>query len=200
MKYSLKLNQVREILGLEVKLESAKLQDGATVVEYEKLEIGMPLFVVSAEGDVKTPAPEGYHTLEDGTVIKVDAQGVISEIATEEAEIAEDEAPIADEAVVEVAGEEVKPEEVSVDVAMEEAIIEKVQEKIAEQMKAIFEAVEEVAKEVSTVKEEMSAMKTKMEKFAKAPAATAAPKVTSINNDEFGGIDAKVEFMKSLRK
>ena len=48
MKYSLKLNQVREILGMEVKLESAKLQDGVTVVEYEKLEPGMPVFVVSS--------------------------------------------------------------------------------------------------------------------------------------------------------
>ena len=197
--YKLKLNQVREILGMEVKLESAKLQDGVTVVEYEKLEPGMPVFVVSEDGSVKTPAPEGYHTLEDGTVIKVDAQGVIAEITTEEAEATEDEAPVAEEAVVEVAGEEVI-DEPKIDVAMEESIIEKVTEKVAEQMKAIFEAVEEVAKEVSTVKEEMSAMKTKMEKFAKAPAAAAAPRVTNITNEEFGALESKVEFLKSLRK
>jgi hypothetical protein len=54
--YKLKLNQVREILGMEVRLESAKLQDGVTVVEYEKLEVGMPVFVVSEDGSVKTPA------------------------------------------------------------------------------------------------------------------------------------------------
>jgi hypothetical protein len=197
--YKLKLNQVREILGMEVRLESAKLQDGVTVVEYEKLEVGMPVFVVSEDGSVKTPAPEGYHTLEDGTVIKVDAQGVIAEITTEEAEATEDEAPVAEEAVVEVAGEEVI-DEPKIDVAMEESIIEKVTEKVAEQMKAIFEAVEEVAKEVSIVKEEMSAMKTKMEKFAKAPAAAAAPKVTNITNEEFGALESKVEFLKSLRK
>lgn len=196
--YGLKLNQVREVLGMEVKLESAKLQDGVTVIEYEKLEPGMPVFVVSAEGDVKTPAPEGSHILEDGTEIEVDAQGIIMEISSKEAEEAE-EAPVADEAIVEVAGEEAKVEE-KIDVAMEEAIIEKVQEKIAEKMKAIFEAVEEVAKEVSMIKEEMGAMKTKMEKFAKAPAAAAAPKVTSITNEEFGGIDAKIELLKSLRK
>jgi len=197
--YVTKLNKVREILGLEVKLESAKLQDGVTVVEYEKLEPGVPVFVVSEDGSTKTPAPEGYHKLEDGTVIKVDAQGVISEITTEEAEVTEDEAPIADEAVVEVSGEEVV-EEPKIDVAMEEEIISKIEEKVAEKMKAIFEAVEEVAKEVSTIKEEMSAMKTKMEKFAKAPAAAAAPKVTNVTNEEFGGIDAKVELLKSLRK
>lgn len=198
--YKLKLNQVREILGMEVKLESAKLQDGVTVIEYEKLEPGMPVFVVSEDGSTKTPAPEGEHVLEDGTVIEVDAQGIIMEISAKEEEAIEEEAPVADEAVVEVSGEEAKVEDPSMDVAMEEKIIEKVQEKIAEQMKAIFEAVEEIAKEVSTVKEEMSAMKTKMEKFAKAPAAAAAPKVTNISNEEFGGIDAKVDFIKSLRK
>ena len=197
--YKLKLNQVREILGLEVKLESAKLQDGVTVVEYEKLEPGMPVFVISEDGSTKTPVGEGKHVLEDGTVIEVDAQGIIMEISSKEEEIAE-EAPVAEEAVVEVSGEEVAPEEPKIDVAMEEQIVEKVQEKVAEQMKAIFEAVEEVAKEVSTIKEEMSAMKTKMEKFAKAPAAAAAPKVTNVTNEEFGGIDAKVEFIKSLRK
>lgn len=197
--YKLKLNQVREILGMEVRLESAKLKDGVTVIEYEKLEPGMPVFVVSAEGDVKTPAPEGDHVLEDGTIIEVDANGIIMEISSVESEIAEEEAPIADEAVVEVSGEEAKVEE-KIDVAMQEEIIEKVQEKIAEKMKAVFEAVEEVAKEVSTIKEEMGAMKTKMEKFSKAPAAVAAPKVTNISNEEFGGIDAKVDFLKSLRK
>jgi len=197
--YKLKLNQVREILGMDVKLESAKLQDGVTVVEYEKLEVGMPVFVVSEDGSTKTPAPEGEHVLEDGTVIEVDAQGVIAEISTKEAEVAEDEAPVAEEAVIEVAGEEVI-EEPKIDVAMEESIIEKVTEKVAEQMKAIFEAVEEVAKEVSIVKEEMGAMKTKMEKFAKAPAAAAAPRVTNITNEEFSALESKVEFIKSLRK
>jgi len=197
--YKLKLNQVREVLGMEVKLESAKLKDGVTVVEYEKLEPGMPVFVVSEDGSTKTPAPEGDHVLEDGTIIEVDAQGIIMEISSEESEAAEEEAPVTDEAVVEVAGEEAMPE-TKIDVAMEEKIIEKVEEKIAEKMKAIFEAVEEVAKEVSGIKEEMSAMKTKMEKFAKAPAAVAAPKVTNISAEEFSGLDAKVEFIKSLRK
>jgi hypothetical protein len=196
--YKLKLNQVREILGMEVKLETAKLQDGVTVVEYEKLEPGMPVFVVSEDGSTKTPAPEGEHTLEDGTVIEVDAQGIIMEISSKEEEATDEEAPIADEAVVEVSGEAAP--EPKMDVAMEEAIIDKVTEKVAEKMKAVFEAVEEVAKEVSSIKEEMGAMKTKMEKFAKAPAAAAAPKVTNISNEEFGGIDAKIEFIKSLRK
>lgn len=191
--YKLKLNQVREILGMEVKLESAKLQDGVTVVEYEKLEPGMPVFVVSEDGSTKTPAPEGEHVLEDGTVIEVDAQGVIMEISAKEEEATDEEAPIVDEAVVEVAGaaESDVPAESPVDVAMAA---------IHEKMKVCMEAITEVAKDVSNIKEEMGAMKTKMEKFAKAPAAAAAPRVTNVTNEEFGGIDAKVELLKSLRK
>lgn len=191
--YKLKLNQVREILGMEIKLESAKLKDGVTVVEYEKLEPGMPVFVVSEDGSTKTPAPIGEHVLEDGTIIEVDAQGVIMEISSVDTELAEDDAEVADEAVVEVSGEAM-PEQ-KVDVAMTD-----IEERIEEKMKMVFEAVEEVAKEVSAIKEEMGAMKTKMEKFAKAPAAAAAPKVTNISNEEFGGIDAKIAFMNSLRK
>ena len=87
--YKLKLNQIREVLNMPIKFETAKLQDG-TIVEVEKLEVGFPVMIVAEDGS-KTPAPEGYHTLEDGTKIKVDANGIIAEIATAEAEVAEGE-------------------------------------------------------------------------------------------------------------
>lgn len=190
--YKLKLNQVREILGMDIKLESAKLQDGVTVIEYEKLEPGMPIFVVSEDGSTKSPAPEGEHVLEDGTIVQVDAQGVIVEISSaEEDAIPEEEAPVADVATVQVSGEEVPAEVNPADGAIADLV---------EKMKVCMEAITEVAKEVSGIKEEMGAMKTKMEKFAKAPAAAAAPKVTNLSAEEFGGIDAKVELLKSLRK
>jgi hypothetical protein len=198
MKYTLKLNQVREVLGMEVKLEAAKLIDGVTAVEYERLEPGFPLFVIAEDGTTKTPAPAGYHTLEDGTKIEVDNAGMIIEVSAEEGETTE-EAPIAEETVVEVSGEEMPMEDPKVSVAMEEAIVEKVIEKVGEKMKAIFEAVEEVAKEVAVVKEEMGAMKTKMEKFSKAPAATSIPKIVDAPKT-FDAFDAKVEAIKSAMK
>jgi hypothetical protein len=197
MKYTLKLNQVREVLGMEVKLEAAKLIDGVTAVEYERLEPGFPLFVISEDGSTKMPAPAGYHTLEDGTEIEVDNSGMIIEVSAKE-EVTETEAPVADETVVEVSGEEII-EDPKVDVAMEETIIEKVTEKIGEKMKAIFEAVEEVAKEVAMIKEEMGAMRTKMEKFSKAPAATSIPKIVDAPKT-FDAFDAKVEAIKSAMK
>lgn len=198
MTYKLKLNQVREILGMEVKLEAAKLIDGVTMVEYERLEPGFPLFVIAEDGSTMAPAPAGEHKLEDGTTIEVDAAGMIIEVSKEEAELEEEEAPVAAEDVVEVSGEEVADVE-KVDVGLEEAIIEKVEEKVAEKMKAIFEAVEEVAKEVAAVKEEMGAMKTKMEKFSKAPAATAIPKVTPVET-AFDAFENKVAALKSVLK
>ena len=198
MTYKLKLNQVREVLGMEVKLEAVKLIDGVTTVEYERLEPGFPLFVIAEDGTTKTPAPAGEHTLEDGTTIEVDNAGMIMEVSAKEEEITE-EAPVADATVVEVSGEEMPMEDPKVSVAMEDTIVERVTEKVAETMKAIFEAVEEVAKEVSTIKEEMGAMRTKMEKFSKAPAATSIPKIVDAAKT-FDSFDAKVEAIKSAMK
>ena len=202
MTYKLKLNQVREILGMEVKFESAKLVDG-TVLEYERLEPGFGVLIVAADGS-KSPAPAGEHVLEDGTKIELDEAGLIIEVSAAGEEEAEAESEAGAEApIVEVSGaaEEVAVEEPKIDVAMEDAIIEKVTDKVAEQMKAIFEAVEEVAKEVSIVKEEMSAMKTKMEKFSKMPAAAPIAKVATANAvDDINSIDVKLAAIKNAMK
>ena len=63
----------------------------------------------------------------------------------------------------------------------------------------LFAAIEECAAEISKVKEEMGAMKTKMEKFAKAPAGVKVPKTGEIET-KFDAIDAKVAALKELRK
>lgn len=59
----------------------ATLTDGKTVVEYEALEVGVPVFVV-ADGEM-IPAPEGTHSLSgdmEGVSIVVNAEGVITEV------------------------------------------------------------------------------------------------------------------------
>lgn len=194
--YKLKLNQIREVLGMDIKMEIAKLVDGVTEIEYEKLETGFPVFIIAEDGVTKSPAPAGYHKLEDGTTIELDAAGMIVEISSEEDEAEEDATEITED-VVEVSGEEVAVEE-PVSVAMEE-ILPVIEEKVNEKMKMIFEVVEEVAKEVAGIKEEMGAMKTKMEKFSKMPAAAAAPKMTA-STEKFDSFEAKLDFIKSLKK
>ena len=208
MTYKLKLNQVREVLGIEVKFETAKLIDGVTVLEYEKLEPGFEAYILAEDGS-KVLAPAGEHMLEDGiTKIEVDESGIIMEVSREDAEVEEE--------VVEVSGskefEEKKEDEISVAMAgmIEEKVAEKVaemakkfaEEKVAEvideKMKMIFEVVDEVAKEVATIKEEMGAFKAKFEKFAKSPAAGAPNKINANVNEALNNVEAKAEFLKGI--
>jgi len=95
--YKLKLNQVRELLGVEVSLEKIVLVDGTEVMT-EKLEVGYPVF--DAENN---SVGVGEHTMADGTMFKTDEMGIITEIVF--AEVEETEAPV--EVTVEAAVEEV---------------------------------------------------------------------------------------------
>lgn len=64
--------------------ESSVLADGVTTIEYDALEVGMPVFVV-ADGE-RIPAPEGTHALSGdlaGVSIVVDAEGIITEVIDE---------------------------------------------------------------------------------------------------------------------
>lgn len=60
--------KIKRILFGEQKFEQAKLKDG-TIVSWEgELAEGVALFVIETDGN-QVPAPDGEHTLEDGTVI-----------------------------------------------------------------------------------------------------------------------------------
>jgi hypothetical protein len=190
--YKLKLNQIREVLGMPVKLERATLADG-TVVEVEKLEVGFPVSIVAEDGSM-TPAPEGEHTLEDGTKIMVDANGAIVEIMP-----AETVAVAAQEEEVEEVQEMELPEGIKEIVS--EIVEEKMKDKVEEAMKMVYAAVEEIATEVATVKEEMGAMKEKMQKFAKTPAGSPVPKATAEKvNEKLDSVEARIATVNELKK
>ena len=94
------LNKVRVLLGMEVKLETMKLGDGVTVLEAEMFEAGNEVFVVT-EDEQKIALPIGEYELEDGRILVVVEEGIISEIKEkeeEEEEAPEEEAPIEEEA------------------------------------------------------------------------------------------------------
>ena len=85
---------------MEVKLETMKLSDGVTVLEAEMFEAGNEVFVVT-EDEQKIALPIGEYELEDGRILIVVEEGVISEIKekeAEEVEAPEEEAPIEEEA------------------------------------------------------------------------------------------------------
>jgi hypothetical protein len=182
MNYKNKLNQIRVVLGLQVKLASAKLDDGVTVVEAEEFAPGAALSVVAADGS-KSPAPAGEHILEDGSVVLVDESGSIVSIETKAVEdvekVVEEEAnkvKMADEAPVD-GSEPVAPKK-------EDAVID---EKIAEVMKKVMMAIEPLVNDIAEVKSKMAKMEESYAKFAKAPAAS---KITTMN-------DSKTEFAQT---
>lgn len=92
-----KLKSVREFLEqkfsvklkleeMEIKLAQMKLADGVTVLEFDSLEVGKDIFIVSENGNV--PLPIGEYELEDGQMLEVYEDGIIGEVAAKEEEAA----------------------------------------------------------------------------------------------------------------
>lgn len=79
------VDMIKQILGLksEAFFES-KTEQGIAVKIEGDLEVGKKVYVSTEEGMI--PAPPGMHTLEDGSEIEVDEDGVISKIKMGETE------------------------------------------------------------------------------------------------------------------
>lgn len=155
------INKIKTLLGLEVKLEQMKLDNG-TVLEAEVFEAGAEIFIVNEEDRI--PVPMGEYSLEDGKVLIVLEDGIIGEIkeATEEAAPAEE--PAAEvEVEVEAEAEVTSPKKVveSITKEMFFSEIEKLRNEIAELKAATTVVKDEV--ELSAVVEtkvELSAEET----------------------------------------
>ena len=142
------LNKVRELLGMEVKLGTRKLDDGVTTIEAEEFEAGFQVVIVT-EDEQKIPLPVGEYKLEDGLLLVVTEEGLIAEIKEAEAE----------EEVIE---EEAKKEE-----EYEEEV-----EASVEEAKPIKKTVESIVKEtffseMEALKKENEELKSELEKFSK---------------------------------
>lgn len=201
MKYNNKLNQIRLILGLQVKLASEKLKDGV-MVEAEEFAPGMDLMVVAEDGS-KSPAPAGEHITESGKKIVVDEAGKI--VSVEEAKAESEDAKV--EIEVEKQAEPVKSGEQPVKMA-EEAPIDgsepvapkkedAVDDKIAEAMKKVMAALEPMVQEMAELKSKVAKMEEAYAKFGKAPAAGKIPTMSESGKAEQVDI---VEKFKELRK
>jgi hypothetical protein len=94
MKNSL-INQIKTLLGMEVKLEQMMLADGVTVLEADAFEPEMEIVIVT-EDDQKIPVPVGEYEMEDGRILVVENEGIISEMKEMETE---EEAPEVEEEV-----------------------------------------------------------------------------------------------------
>lgn len=139
------LNKVRELLGMEVKLETMKLDDNITVVEAESFEAGNEVVVVT-EDEQKIPLPVGSYNLEDGRVLVVAEEGIIAEVKEKE--------------------EEAPEVEVEVEAPAEEAPME--EEMSTEPTQTIKKTIESVVKEtffaeMEALKKENEELKAKLE-------------------------------------
>ena len=94
------INKIKELLGMEVKLEMMKLADGVTVLEADAFEMDNEVFVVT-EDEQKIPLPVGEYELENGMILVVEVEGIIKEVkeVEKEEEVVEEE--VAPEAEVE---------------------------------------------------------------------------------------------------
>ena len=100
------IDQIKTLLGIEVKLEEMKLENG-TIVSADSFEKDKEIFIVT--DDEKVAMPVGEYLLEDGRLVVVSEEGMIADVR----EVA-DEAPE-------------KEEEVTSDLADEEEVKEEVE-------------------------------------------------------------------------
>jgi hypothetical protein len=141
MKNSL-INQIKTLLGMEVKLEQMKLMDGVTVLEADSFEAGNEVFIVT-EDEQKIPLPIGEYEFEDGRMLIVVEEGMISEVKEKEME----------EPEVEVEVETEKKEEMETEKPTAKKTIESVVKE------TFFSEIEKLKEENETLKAELSKLK-----------------------------------------
>ena len=127
------LNKARVLLGLEVKLEQMKLDNGA-ILEAEVFEAGAEIFVVADEERVAVPVGE-YEA--EGKTIIVSEEGIIGEVKEASAE---------EEAPAETEAEEVEEEELSTETASPKKIVKSISEEM------FFSEIEKLRTEINELK------------------------------------------------
>lgn len=85
---------IKALLGMEVKFESMKLDNGVTI-EAESFEADREVFIV--QDNERVALPVGEYDLENGQVLVVAEEGIISELKEKSEEPAQEEAPAQDE-------------------------------------------------------------------------------------------------------
>ena len=158
------LNKVRELLGMEIKLEQRKLEDGVTIIEADAFEAEAEVVIIT-EDEQRIPLPIGEYKMDDGMILVIAEEGIIAEIKEEaaEEEVIEEEAEKEyEEKEEEMATEEAKPVKKVVESVSKETYFSEIEalKKENEELKSQIEKlskVEEVTEEVVEEKTELSA-------------------------------------------
>lgn len=183
MKNSTLLEKIKALLSNEIKLEQMLMGDGVTKIEAETFEAGKEVFVVT-EDEQKIAVPVGEYELEDGRILVIVEEGIISEVKEKEEEV-----------------EEVKEEEVTEEMPVEEEMSEA---PVSTPKKTIESIVKETFfSEMEKLKEENEALKAELAKLSKvdviateATELSETPTPISFNPEN----EAKTEFTKIGKK
>ena len=105
MKSNNVIEKIKKVLNLneEVKLEQTKLENG-TVIEFDSLEEGKEVFIVSDEEKIAMPV--GEYILEDSKLLVVEEEGVIADVREVSDEVPSEETEEGEEEVEEELAEE----------------------------------------------------------------------------------------------
>ena len=162
------INEIKTLLGMEVKLAQMKLEDGVTVIEAEMFEPEAAVFIVNGEDRIAMPV--GEYKLEDGNILKVEVEGVIAAI-----EMPEEETPEA----------ETEAPEVEVEVEAQAAAPKRVVESITKEM--FFSEIEKLRAEIAelkSVKEEVQlSAEVDVQPLTHSPEVTSNVKLTKISSN-----------------
>lgn len=184
-------NILAELASKRVKLAQATLENG-TVLEAEAFEAGNEVFIVTEEERI--PLPVGEYTMEDGSMLYVAEEGVISEVKSAGAEAEEEVAEVAIEA---------QEEEIAVEVP--EEVAAPMEEVVAAVVEAVAPVIEEIQAQVEEMKKEMGKYKEKMSKQAAAkpirhnPSKVEAPQVNLAANRAQTTLDRVMQKMNSFK-
>ena len=135
------INQIKTLLGMEVKLAQMALENG-TIIEAEIFEAGASVFIVNEEDRIALPV--GEYKLEDGMILIVAEEGIIAEIKEVEVEVEEPETEVE---VEQEMSETATPKKV-----IESIVKESHFSKESEEIEALKKEVEMLKKEVEELK------------------------------------------------
>ena len=165
------------------KFETAELLDG-TVVEFEALEVGQAVFVVTETETI--PAPQGTHSLAgdfEGVSIIVDEAGIITEIIDER---------VTDEVVEEEAAVE---EQLSSDQVF--AMIDSKVETFGQALEDLAKMVQSFAQDNANLESEIAKLKAEFNSFKESPVKEANE---SQKFAKIGALTARQEWIKKNNK
>jgi ppGpp synthetase/RelA/SpoT-type nucleotidyltranferase len=171
------VNQIKNLM-VKYGFVDAKLEDGTEIKVDGELAEGNEVVVVTEEAEM--PAPDGVHTLEDGTKVETE-EGVIVDV-----EKPEDEESMEDEVSVEV------PEEVA-----------PVIDDLVEALLPLLDEVKSIADEMRKMKEKMKSFENEFQSFKKEPAgkkiANGKTDFSKVENKTNDVVENRIKAISSLK-